>query len=182
MFIQQIDENLSIRLIEMSDADRVFTLTDDHRDYLKEWLPWVYSTHSVEDTRNFIRRRIEGYKDKKMISTVILFNGEIVGMVGFTSIDISIKTAYIGYWLGEDFQGNGIMTKVTKALTDYGMDELKLNKVEIRAAVGNHKSRRVPENLGFIYEGTIRAGEWNHDHFVDVAVYGLLAGEWQQKT
>lgn len=63
-------------------------------------------------------------------------------------INWSNKTAYIGYWLGEEFQGNGIMTKVAKTLTDYAFNELNLNKVEIRAAVENEKSRAIPERLG----------------------------------
>ncbi len=47
----------------------------------------------------------------------------------------SNKTAYIGYWLGEEYQGNGIMTKVAKVLANYTYNHLNLNKVEIRVAV-----------------------------------------------
>jgi ribosomal-protein-serine acetyltransferase len=103
-----------------------------------------------------------------------------VGVAGFNSINWSNKTAYIGYWLGEGFQGNGIMTKVAKALTDYAFIELGLNKVEIRAAVENKKSRSIPERLGFKNEGCIRQAEWLYDHYVDHVVYGILADEWDR--
>lgn len=109
--------------------------------------------------------------------TVILFDGKIVGVAGFNSINWSNKTAYIGYWLGEEYQGKGIMIKVAKALTDYAFSHLKLNKVEIRVAVENKKNRRIPEKLGFVNEGTIRQAEWIYDHFVDHIVYGMLANE-----
>ncbi len=110
---------------------------------------------------------------------MILFEGKIVGVAGYNRINWSNKTAYIGYWLGEEFQRNGIMTKVVKSLTDYAFDELKLNKVEIRTAVGNKKSRSISERLNFINEGSIRQAEWLYDHYVDHVVYGILADEWK---
>ena len=73
------------------------------------------------------------------------------------------------------------MTRVARALTDYAMNELKLNKVEIRCASGNLKSRSIPERLGFVQEGTIRQAEWLYDHYVDHIVYGVLAEEWNKK-
>jgi ribosomal-protein-serine acetyltransferase len=51
--------------------------------------------------------------------------------------------------------------------------------VEIRAAVENKKSRAIPERLGFLFEGVERDGEWLYDHFVDLAVYGMLAADWR---
>lgn len=74
------------------------------------------------------------------------------------------------------------MTKVAKALTNYAFTHLNLNKVEIRAAVGNKKSRSVPERLGFVNEGIIRQAEWLYDHYVDITVYGVLANEWRENN
>ncbi|NMD72305.1 GNAT family N-acetyltransferase [Bacillus sp. DNRA2] len=180
MFIHKIDENVSLKLIELNDAQSVFELTDKSRYYLREWLPWLDFTNNVEDTKDFIRGCLKGYADSKSLNTVILFNEEIVGVAGFNSINWSNKTAYIGYWLGEEYQGNGIMTKVAKALTNYAFHHLDLNKVEIRAAVENKSSRTLPERLGFVNEGTIRQAEWLYDHYVDHAVYGVLASEWRK--
>lgn len=58
---------------------------------------------------------------------------------------------------------------------------MHLHKVEIRVAVGNEKSSAIPERLGFIKEGTLRAAEWLYDHYVDHVVYGMLLTEWQQQ-
>lgn len=73
------------------------------------------------------------------------------------------------------------MTNTVKALLQYAFVVLQLNKVEIRAAEGNAKSRAIPERLGFTAEGTIRAAEWLYDHYVNHVVYGMLASEWQEK-
>jgi ribosomal-protein-serine acetyltransferase len=179
MFVHKIDEDLSLKLIEIKDGERIFQLTNHSREYLREWLPWLDSTTRLEDTLAFIRMSLNGFTENKSLTTVILFKGKIVGVAGFNSINWSNKTAYIGYWLGEEFQGNGIMTKVANALTAYAFNELSLNKVEIRVAVENKKSRSIPERLNFIKEGTIREAEWLYDHYVDHVVYGILADEYK---
>ncbi len=180
MFVHKIDEDTSLKLLEFRDAEKLFELTDQSRNYLREWLPWLDFTTKVEDTKEFIGGCLKAYAENKSINGVILFKGDIVGTAGYNQINWSNKIAYIGYWLGKDFQGHGIMTKVAKSLTDYAFSELKLNKVEIRAAVENEKSRSIPERLGYVNEGCIREAEWLYDHFVDHAVYGMLAKEWEQ--
>ena len=70
------------------------------------------------------------------------------------------------------------MTKVVRALMDIGFKEFRLNKIEIRAATENVKSRKIPERLGFTEEGTLRQVQWLYDHFVDHVVYGMLKDEW----
>lgn len=181
MFLHRIDDDLSLKLLELKDAEQIFELTNHSRDYLKEWLPWLDATTKLEDTIDFIKNSLNGFAENKSLTTVILCKGEIAGIAGYNSINWSNNTAYIGYWLGEKFQGNGIMTKVAKTLTDYAFYELSLNKVEIRAAVENKKSRSIPERLNFVNEGCIRQAEWLYDYYVDHVVYGVLAEEWKNK-
>lgn len=181
MFVYKIDEEVSLKLVELKDAERVFELTDHSREYLREWLPWLDMTTSVEDTKSFIKSCLRNYAEDKSMTAFILYKGAIVGTAGYNQIDWSNKVAYIGYWLGKDYQGFGIMTKVVKALTDYAFNKLKLNRVDIRAAKENAKSRAIPERLGFGYEGQIRQAEWLYDHYVDHIVYGMLATEWNSK-
>ncbi|MCR8842648.1 GNAT family N-acetyltransferase [Paenibacillus sp. SC116] len=181
MFVHKIDDDLSLKLLELKDAERIFELTDRSRSYLREWLPWLDITTKIEDTTAFIKMCLTGFAENKSLTTAIVFKGQIVGVAGFNSINGSNKTAYIGYWLGQEYQGNGIMTRVAKALTDYAFKELNHNKVEIRAAAGNTKSRSVPERLNFVQEGCIRQAEWLYDHYVDHIVYGVLANEWNRK-
>lgn len=176
-----INQDLALRMITPEDAEKVFALTDASREYLKEWLPWLDFTRELADTKAYIEGCIKGHKANSSLSLVILFNNEIVGIAGFNTINPSNKIGTIGYWLSEGAQGHGIMTKTAKALLQYAFETLKLHKVEIRVAEANHKSRAIPERLGFMQEGTIRAAEWLYDHYVDHVIYGLLVNEWQQK-
>ena len=83
----------------------------------------------------------------------------------------------MGYWLDKEAQGTGLMTRSCSALLEHAFAELDLNRVEIRCAVDNARSRAIPERLGFRLEGQLRQAEWLYDRFVDHAVYGLLARE-----
>lgn len=181
MFTYKIDEELSLKLLEVKDAERLFELTDSSRGYLKEWLPWLDYTKTVDDSRDFIRLCRKNYAENKTLNMAILFNGEIVGMAGFNEFIWVNKTAKIGYWLGEEYQGKGIMTRVVEALTEISFGHFKMNRTEIRAANENQKSRSIPERLGYKEEGTLREVEWLYDHFVDHIVYGMLASEWKSK-
>ena len=88
------------------------------------------------------------------------------------------RSTSIGYWLGERYRGSGVMTKSCKAFVEYAFRELNINRVEIRCAEKNLRSRAIPERLGFVNEGMIREAEWLYDHYVDHVVYGILAREW----
>lgn len=178
MFTYKVDDDISLKLVDHRDADAIFALTDKSRDYLKEWLPWPIFIKKVDDTKDFIKSSMQNYVDNKGMVTAILFKGEVAGILSFNSFDWSTRVGHIGYFLGEEFQGNGIMTRAVRALMDIGFSELDLNKVEIRAASKNVKSRKIPETLGFIEEGILRQVQWLYDHYVDHVVYGMLKDEW----
>ena len=135
---------------------------------------------SVEDTARHIQSRLDELVDNGGYpkSFAIIYNGKIAGTIGFNDIYKANKIGVVGYWLGEEFQGKGIMSKALKTLIDYGFKDLKLNRIEARVAVGNIKSRAIPERLGFTEEGKVRQAEWLYDHYVDHVIYGLLADEW----
>lgn len=167
-----------MKLVEAQDAERIFGLTDRSREALREWLPWLDHTKTVGDTKGFIQSGAENFALGKSLNCAIVYQAELAGIAGFNEVNEAKQTAYIGYWLDVEYQGKGIMTRVVKALTDYALTERGLNKVEIRAAVGNGKSRNIPIRLGFTEEGVIRQAEWLYDHFVDHVVYGMLKSEW----
>lgn len=179
MFLYKINEQLSLKVLEVGDAERIFELIDQSREYLKKWLPWLDMTTTPADTRLFIHAAKLDAAEGSSLNAAVVFNDEIVGMAGFNSIDQTNKTAKIGYWLAPDYQGNGIMTQVAKALTDYAFYHLELNKVEIRVATENVKSRAIPERLGYAEETTLPQAEWLYDHYVDHVVYAMRVERWK---
>ncbi len=178
MFSYQIDEHITLRLLEPRHAELLFTVVDTNRASLRQWMPWLDTNQSVENTRAFIETSCQQFAANNGFNAAIWVREQIVGVIGFHRVDWQNQSSSIGYWLGQDFRGQGIMTKACRALINYAFQDLKLNRIEIRCAVQNAKSRAIPERLGFTNEGTIRQAEYLYDRFVDHVVYGLLANEW----
>jgi len=96
MFIHKINENLSLKHIDLRDAEEIFALTNKNRQHLREWLPWLDATTRLEDTESFIKGCLKGYAENRSMNTVILWKGAIVGTAGFNQINWANQTAYIG--------------------------------------------------------------------------------------
>ncbi|MBS4537281.1 GNAT family N-acetyltransferase [Clostridium sp. D2Q-11] len=182
MFKYVIDSDIELRLLENRNSEELFELIDSCREYLRDWLPWVDSSTSYEDTKKFIEITMKQFASNEGFQAGIWYKGEIAGVIGYHKVDWSNKSTSIGYWLGEKYVGKGIMTKACRAFIDYALIDLNLNRVEIRCAEYNQKSRAIPERLGFIEEGMIRDAEWLYDHSVNHIVYGVLANEWKENN
>ncbi|MDP6454865.1 MAG: GNAT family protein [SAR202 cluster bacterium] len=181
MFSHRIDEHTELRLHHERHAEELFALVDRNREYLREWLPWVDRTTTVHVERNFIKLWSESFGRGEMMSLGLWNLGKLAGTIGFTGVDSGNRTAEIGYWISEDQQGKGLITRSCVAVLDYGFSELNLNRIVLRAAVENTRSRAVAERLGFVFEGIERQSEWHYDHFKDIAAYSMLADEWRNR-
>jgi ribosomal-protein-serine acetyltransferase len=177
----RIDPYSELRIVSEQDTPALFALIDSNRRHLRQWLPWVDATQTAEDELLFIRGLREQHENNGNPGYVIWHRGEAAGMISYHPIDWHNRKGEIGYWLGEAFQGRGLMSGACRLMIAYAFEILQLNKVEIRCATGNTRSCAIPQRLGFTREGVVRQGEWLYDHFVDLVLYGLLASEWWQR-
>jgi ribosomal-protein-serine acetyltransferase len=178
MFSYPVNEEVELRLPEERHAEAFYQMVVDNMSHLHPWLPWARERYRFEETQAFIRRNLRDLADGKGWAMGIWYRGQPAGFIAYNSIDWTNRTAEIGYWLAADAQGKGIMTSACRAMIDYAFGELRLNRVEIRCAVENHRSRAIPERLGFTKEGIHRQAEWLHDRHVDLVAYAMLAEEW----
>ena len=178
MFRWKLEGGIALRLLQMRNATEVFARVDADRAFLRVWLPWVDHHRDVADTKVFIREALEQFVLGEAIHVGIWYEGAFAGVIGYHRINTENRLGEIGYWLGEAYQGKGIMTRACRAMVAYGFSELKLNRIEIHCALDNTKSRAVPERLGFKEEGLLRQAERVHDRYVDNVVYGMVASEY----
>ncbi len=178
MFAIRVREDCELRLVEERHAPAVFSCIDKNRDSLREWLPWVdHSTH-VEFTRNFIRSALNRFAEQCAVQAGVWVGREFVGMVGYHSVDWLNHRTELGYWIAPAYEGRGLMTESCRALTGHAFHELGLNRVEIRCATGNQRSRAIPKRLSYQEEGVQRQAQLLHDRYVDLVVYSMLASDW----
>ena len=182
MFSHAIGPGLELRLLEERHAEEVFWLCDTGRERLRQWLPWVESTLSADDTRAFIRNSLEQFAKGESLVVGIWYKGCLAGVISFVAINKTNRSAMIGYWLGTEYEGKGIVSRACAAMIDYGFRELGLNRIVVRAAPENARSQAVPQRLGFTREGVERQAEWVNDRFLDMVVYSLLRDEWRYRS
>lgn len=174
----QVDKETLLRIPEPSDADEFYAVIDRNREYLGEWLDFIPETTGVEVTRGVIERWQKSAQEESAFNFVIEYRGKIVGSAGFSRLKEPRRRSELGYWLAEEMQGRGIMTGCCRAMLKHLFEERNLNRVEIRIAVSNKKSRAIPERLGFTQEGVLRQTGYHGDDYSDMAVYSMLAREY----
>ena len=178
-FILPVDAGVELRILEEWNAEELYQLIERNRAHLHRWLPWVDYETSVEKSRNFVQHSLQRYMENDGFNLGIFYRGRLAGVIGYHSVNWPNKHVEIGYWLGAEFEGKGLVTSACRTLLAFAFEKLMLNRVAILCAAGNARSRAIPERLGFTQEGVLRDGEWLYDHFVDLVVYSMLAREWQ---
>lgn len=144
-----IEENLYLRELCRQDAQEIFDAIDTNRPYFEEWLPFVPFTKSVDDSLEYINSVI----DAKELVYTIREGKTFFGIIGFKETNIDTKTTELGYWLKEEYQGRGIITKGAKILCDNAFKEREIKRIIIKVEVGNNKSKAIPERLDFVLQG-----------------------------
>ena len=174
----KVDSNIELKQIELSDSINVFETIDNEREYLGKWLPFVAITKELEDIETFIKSSLNLSKDKLEYTFTIRYEDKFGGIISLKEIDKLNKKAEIGYWISEKYQKKGIITKSVEKLYDFAFNQEKLNRIQIKCALGNKKSINIPEKLGFKYEGIERDGELlTGNKFTDLVIYSKLKND-----
>ena len=179
MFRMPVDDGLDLVLLEHRHASMLFSLIEENRAHLRKWLPWVDANRTLNDSLGWIQFQLDQFAKGMSLNAGVFSHGALVGICGYHSIDWANRRTAIGYWLAADRQGKGLMSRAVRALTTHAFVSLQLNRLEIRAAMENKRSRAIPEKLGYKFEGQCRQAEWLNGRFVDHAVYSMLASEWK---
>jgi len=179
MKIITVRDNIFLKELEIGDAAHIFKAIDSQREYLGEWLPFVEFTKSVKDSLEYVNTVVSMPENYKEWQFAVFCGDDFAGLAGFKGTDRLNRKSEIGYWLCEEFQHRGIMTDSVRALIKFGFSELGLNRIMIKCAPGNEKSGRIPQRLGFTFEGTERDSEFVKEGvFRDAEVWSLLKKEF----
>lgn len=173
-----VKEGLELRPWTVQDAPTLFAVIDKNRAHLRKWLGWLDESTTVEQVLDYIAKALVEYCNEDGLDLGIWYQGQLVGGIGFHAWGGKHRKTSIGYWLSEEFQHKQIMIDSVRALVTFGFQQLNLNRIEIRCALHNDRSHRIPERLEFHYEGIIRDDEWLYTEFSDSRVYSMLKAQW----
>ena len=78
-----VDNEIVLRPLELSDAHDIFTTIDTQRAYLGEWLPFVANTKEIGDTMEFVRSVVFAPSHRSELVYTIRVKDEFAGVIGF---------------------------------------------------------------------------------------------------
>lgn len=163
-----------LRPLTPLDAPDIFNAIHTQRNYLRQWLPFVDSTRTIEDTLRFVRTSVIDAERGDYVF-VIVCEGQFAGLIGFKDTDRENRRTELGYWLCEEFQGRGLMTAAVSVLCRWVFRRQRMYRVQIKCATENVRSRAIPERLGFVHEGTERCGaKLANGRYTNLEVYSRL--------
>jgi RimJ/RimL family protein N-acetyltransferase len=87
----------------------------------------------------------------------VRIGGELVGTQGLHASDFAVtRTGETGSWLGRDFQGRGIGTRMRRAICAFAFDHLGAVELTSSAFLDNPASLAVSAKLGYRPNGLVR--------------------------
>ena len=175
-----IENEIELALPSLNYVQDLHEVIINEKARLSKWLPWAIAYDKLEDSRMYSELTMKNFESKKSFGFTILVSGKAVGVMGTHNVDYTNQRTTIGYWISQDYEGKGIVSKGVNALLQFCFEDLNLNKVEIWCALDNMRSNNIPKNLGFKHEGVLREVEKGISGFIDVNVYGLLKSEWKK--
>ena len=168
--------DLTLRSLRFRDRGAWLSVRRDNREWLS---PWEATTPLVEETRNLptfyemvMHHNREG-RAGRSLTLAIWFDQQLIGQITLGGLSYgAYRGGHIGYWISQEFANRGLTTRAVRELSRYGMEELRLHRIEIALRPENGASKRVAEKAGFAFEGLRPRylhidGSWR-DHIVFV--------------
>ena len=138
---------------------------------LRDVFPHPYTE---KDARDFVALCLQN-EGRGQLCRAIDVGGQAVGTISLTAgRDVYRKSGELGYWLGEDFWGQGIMTAAVQRICQEGFERFDLVRIYAEPYAYNTPSRRVLEKAGFTLEGVMRRGVYKDGQVQDYCMYALL--------
>ena len=165
--------NISIREWKIEDAEQLRNSINNKRilENLRDGIPYPYT---IENAKEFIKQTLNAPKDSSY-SWAILVDNKVIGSIGvFRKDNIHYRTAEIGYYIAEEYWGNGIMTKVIKEVCNYIFNKTDIIRIFAEPFAYNVASCKVLEKAGFEFEGTLRNNAIKNNKILDMKMYSII--------
>ncbi len=158
----------------IKDVYSAFECVDSDRARLREFLPWVDKSKSVEDQVWYVGECLKDWEAGQLFDYAI-FSAEdqFIGAMGVHNILWEHNCCEIGYWIHQKYESQGLITSALKAL-EKELFRMGFHRIEIRCDPHNQKSAAVPIRNGYTFEGVLRQNTLCTDTYRDTAVYAKL--------
>jgi ribosomal-protein-serine acetyltransferase len=174
---------LILRTASITEAYHEVLVANQER--LARWEPWAVKPLVLEETRSFLEASVRNWLDGSELPVAIALRKDGQWHVaGAASLRINsyARSGEVGYWIGSDYEGRGLITRTVATLLDQAFGPLGIDRVTLSTDPANERSRAVARRLGFVEEGRLREATAFPGERRDEIVYGLLASEWRERS
>jgi len=165
--------DFELRELQSSDAISIAKYANNNNiaNNLRNIFPHPYT---VEDARSFINES-RNNEEKNQYIRAIVVNQEAAGVIGcFIKDDVHCKCCEIGYWLGEEFWGKGIMTEAVKRMCQEIFQSFDVVRIFAEIFSYNAGSIKVLEKAGFQLEGKLKNSIYKNGIVSDSFIYAFI--------
>jgi RimJ/RimL family protein N-acetyltransferase len=167
----------SIRLVPLTPAYKreleTLVLDEGVRTYTR--VPTEPSADFVETRLGFYEN---GWRDGSRAGFAVeTHDGEFLGLGMFVRLESEGRQGEIGYVIRPAARGRGMATRTLRLLTDWGFDQLELERIELWIDARNTASERAAERVGYVREGVLRSYWFKEDIRCDFGVWSRLRSD-----
>ena len=172
------DEVVRLRLMQHNDLDKLQTIAFEPSI-------WLFFTVDICDElslKNWVEAAIYDYMNKNRVPFVIEIKdtNKVVGSTSFGEVSERDSRLEIGWtWLGKEFQGKGLNTRVKRLMLQFAFEYLEVERVEFKTDVLNFQSRKALNKIGAVEEGVLRSHTlMPNNRRRDTVYFSILKNEW----
>lgn len=167
-------KRLVLRLINKRDLPALFAVNGDEEVF--RYSPRE-SWKTQADGEAWFSRVIAFRKSGTTIQFVIVLRdgGRPIGTLAIFHFEESVGSAEIGYVLGREHWGKGLMKEALTGVVEFGFETLGLKRLEAELDPRNKASVKVLERVGFSHEGHRRRNYFSKGEVTDAGLYGMLS-------
>ena len=179
---------VTLRGPRLSDYSEWRRLRRESRDFLKPFEPrWSEADLSQRVFAARVRRGWREAREGTDYGFLIFKNAtsgeQLVGGVTLSNVRRrAAQFANLGYWMGRDFAGQGLMTEAVGLILPYVFETLSLHRLHAACLPHNQASRRVLEKNGFAEEGYSENYLQIDGKWADHVLFGLTRERWELRA
>ena len=171
-----IGDNIYLSPISLDDIEEYAQMVNDIK--VSVGLGYLSYTNIIdfESEKEFLI----SVKKEKMFAVRLLENDELLGNIGFNSLDIINRNGALGVLIGNPkYQRKGYGTEALKLILDYGFSFLNLRNISLSVFEYNEAAYNLYKKAGFKEVGRLRKAVEIMGKTYDVIIMDMLKEEFQ---
>lgn len=169
-----VNDRLVLRAVDERYVTVLHQLVEKNKGWLQNSLSWPAAVSGEDETRRHVQGNVMLHQRGYAKMFLLFLQDEMVGVLSFNQIEPINKTAYIGYWIDESHQGQGLLSQALQAFIDHYARSGIVRRFVIKCRVANHKSNQVALRNGFVLEGCLQQAEYLNGAYDDQNIYGRI--------